>query len=164
VAAMADVERLLTATMVQIAATDPEHPHARYCLRRYVGEIDARFSAAFDPAQSTLPDAGVLRPPDGLLLVATLHGEPVGCGGLLASGPEATDLKRMWVDPRVRGLGLGRRLLAELEVRVRTPVVRLETNRTLIGAIAMYRAAGYEEVGAFNDEPCADHWFAKRLR
>ena len=42
-------------------------------------------------------------------------------------------------------------------------VVRLETNRTLTEAIAMYRSAGYVEVEAFNDEPYAHHWFEKHL-
>ena len=42
-------------------------------------------------------------------------------------------------------------------------VVRLETNRTLIEAVAMYRTAGYVEVDAFNDEPYAHHWFEKHL-
>jgi hypothetical protein len=41
--------------------------------------------------------------------------------------------------------------------------VRLETNRTLTEAVAMYRAAGYVEVEPFNDEPYAHHWFEKRL-
>ena len=63
-------------------------------------------------------------------------------------------------------LGLGRRLLAELEAHAaRGPsrVVRLETNGTLGEAIALYRSAGYAEVEPFNDEPYAHHWFEKRL-
>ena len=41
--------------------------------------------------------------------------------------------------------------------------VRLETNRALTQAIALYRRAGYLEVDAFNDEPYAHHWFEKRF-
>ena len=70
----------------------------------------------------------------------------------------------MWIDPTARGLGLGRRLLRELEERARrrgATLVRLETNRALTEAIALYRSAGYIEVGPFNDEPYADHWFEK---
>ena len=73
----------------------------------------------------------------------------------------------MWVSPTVRGLGLGRRLLAELEkaaAATGADSVRLETNRSLAEAIAMYRSAGYVEVEPFNDEPYAHHWFAKSLR
>jgi hypothetical protein len=41
--------------------------------------------------------------------------------------------------------------------------LRLETNRALTEAIALYRAAGYREVPAFSPEPYAHHWFAKSL-
>jgi ribosomal protein S18 acetylase RimI-like enzyme len=72
----------------------------------------------------------------------------------------------MWVAESARGLGIGRRLLRELEQLARaggTPVAQLETNGTLVEAITMYRSAGYAEVPAFNEEPFADHWFAKPL-
>jgi ribosomal protein S18 acetylase RimI-like enzyme len=72
----------------------------------------------------------------------------------------------MWVSPSTRGLGLGRRILGELEAlaaRSGARLVRLETNRSLVEAIALYRSAGYREVPAFNDEPFADHWFEKEL-
>ena len=65
-----------------------------------------------------------------------------------------------------RGLGVGRRLLAELEAHAiasGSHTVRLDTNKALTEAIAMYRSAGYIEVDAFNDEPYAHHWFEKRL-
>jgi ribosomal protein S18 acetylase RimI-like enzyme len=73
----------------------------------------------------------------------------------------------MWVAPEARGLGLGRRLLLELERLaadhgVRT--LRLETNRSLVEAIALYRSSGWREVDAFNDERYAHHWFEKSLR
>ncbi|MFG1816386.1 GNAT family N-acetyltransferase [Kribbella sp. NPDC049174] len=105
--------------------------------------------------------------PAGLLLVATLHSEPVGCGPLKLHGEEPAEIKRMWVSPEARGLGLGRRLLAELEREVAArgaSVGRLETNRSLVEAIGLYRAAGYTEVPAFNTEPYAHHWFEKSLK
>jgi ribosomal protein S18 acetylase RimI-like enzyme len=72
----------------------------------------------------------------------------------------------MWVAPSVRGFGLGRRLLAELEGRAAAGgarTLRLDTNRALTEAIGLYRAAGYREVHAFNHEPYAHHWFEKTL-
>jgi ribosomal protein S18 acetylase RimI-like enzyme len=65
-----------------------------------------------------------------------------------------------------RGLGIGRRLLTELESRAAAEgvrLVRLETNKTLTEAISLYRSAGYREVDAFNDEPYAHLWFEKQL-
>ena len=54
-------------------------------------------------------------------------------------------------------------MLSELERYSETGTARLETNRNLTEAIALYRAAGYVEVEPFNDEPYAHHWFQKRL-
>jgi DNA-binding MarR family transcriptional regulator len=166
VTAMAEVERLLTAAMVKIEPLDPEHPHARHCLREYTAELDRRFAQGFNPALSISAIAPELRPPAGLLLVASLQSEPVGCGALKFHEDAPTELKRMWVAEPARGLGLGRRLLAELEAHAAdgpSRVLRLETNETLGEAIALYRSAGYSEVEPFNEEPYAHHWFEKRL-
>lgn len=162
--AMAEAERLLTASMIRVAATGPRHPHARHCLRAYFAELSRRFEGGFDPGRSLPAGDKDLTPPAGVLLVATLHDEPVGCGALKYHGDAPAEVKRMWVSPVVRGLGLGRRLLAELEGEaaargVRT--LRLETNRGLTEAIGLYRSAGYREVSAFNTEPYAHHWFEK---
>jgi GNAT superfamily N-acetyltransferase len=166
VAAMADVERLLTAAMVEIAPADPSSPAAQHCLRSYFTELEARFEGGFDPARSSLPDAGVLRPPRGLLLVATLRGEPIGCGAIRFPDDGPPVIKRMWIADAQRGLGLGRRLLAELEAAAAAGgarTVRLETHRALTEAIKLYRTSGYTEVPRFNVELYAHHWFEKRL-
>jgi DNA-binding MarR family transcriptional regulator/GNAT superfamily N-acetyltransferase len=166
VAAMGDVERLLTAGMVDIRPTDPADPGARYCLGEYFAELDRRFEAGFDPAASISAGDDELRTPMGLLLVATLRTEPIGCGALKFHDGAPTELKRMWVAPSARGLGVGRRLLSELEreaARHTSRIVRLETNESLAEAIALYRSSGYVEVAPFNDEAYAHHWFEKRL-
>jgi DNA-binding MarR family transcriptional regulator/GNAT superfamily N-acetyltransferase len=166
VAAMAEVERLLTASMIRVSPRDPRRPDARWCLGSYFSELARRFDAGFDPALSISADDQELTPPAGLLLVATLHGEPVGCGALKFHDDAPTEIKRMWVAPQARGLGLGRRILADLECRAAAGgarVVRLETNRSLTEAISLYRAEGYREVPPFNDEPYAHHWFEKAL-
>jgi len=164
--AMRTVQRLLTAAAVDIRPVDPSSPDARQCLRAYVAELNERWEAGFDPSAGVTAEPHELTPPAGCMLVAYLHGEPVACGAVkhLAGGP--TDIKRMWVSPGARGLGLGRRMLAELEQLARgagAQTARLETNRVLTEAIALYTSAGYREVPAFNDEPFAHHWFEKRL-
>jgi DNA-binding MarR family transcriptional regulator/GNAT superfamily N-acetyltransferase len=166
VAAMAEVDRLLTAATVTLDAVDPDHPDAQHCLRSYFAELQQRFETGFDPAQSLLPDAGELRPPHGLFLVARLHGEPVGCAGLKLPPDAPSEIKRMWVAPHARGLGLARRFLAELESRAAQhgcDVLRLDTNKALTAAISLYHSYGFREVPAFNDEPYAHHWFEKRV-
>jgi DNA-binding MarR family transcriptional regulator/GNAT superfamily N-acetyltransferase len=167
VEAMAEVERLLTAAMVTVEPVDPCHPHARYCLGEYFAELDRRFDTGFDVEQSISAAEHEVRPPAGVLLVARLRTDPIGCGALKLHADAPAEIKRMWVAGSARGLGLGRRLLTELETYAAehgAGVVRLETNRSLTEAIGLYRSNGYAEVDRFNDEAYADHWFEKRLR
>ena len=164
--AMAEVERLLAASAVQIGVCDPRHPDARRAVQGYVTELTQRFEDGFDPAIGVSATDDEVSPPAGLFLLATLHSEPVGCGVLKFHQDAPAHIKRMWVAPDVRGLGLGRRLLGELEAQAAAHGVRtlqLETNRALNEAISLYRTAGYREVTAFNDEPYAHHWFEKTI-
>jgi DNA-binding MarR family transcriptional regulator/ribosomal protein S18 acetylase RimI-like enzyme len=166
VEAMGVVERLLTAGLVEVAIEDPRTAAARFCLESYYAELNSRFDTGFDPERAISTTAEELTEPAGLLLVARLHGEPIGCGALKLHGDVPFYIKRMWVAPEARGLGVGRRILAELEDQARhrgATVVHLETNKTLREAATLYRSAGYVEVDPFNDEPYAHHWFEKRL-
>jgi len=64
----------------------------------------------------------------------------------------------MWIAPATRGFGIGRRLLGELERtagEAGVVVLRLETNRAVSEAIALYKRSGYAEVKAFNAETYA---------
>jgi DNA-binding MarR family transcriptional regulator len=164
--AMRTVERLLTSAAVEIRHVDPNHPDARQCFRAYFAELDGRSESGFDPAAGISAEPHELTPPAGCLLIAYLHSEAVGCGAVKHHSGEPTEIKRMWVSPAARGLGLGRRLLVELEALAAESgarATRLETNRALVEAISLYRSAGYREVPALNDEPFADHWFEKKL-
>jgi DNA-binding MarR family transcriptional regulator/GNAT superfamily N-acetyltransferase len=166
-AAMEEVERLLQASMVSFAVEDPTTADARWCFDQYFAELDKRFDGGFDPGLSISAEAQELTPPCGLLVIARLCGRAVGCGALKFHQGRPAELKRMWMTPSARGLGAGRRLLDELERHARergVAVLRLETNRTLSEAIALYRRSGYVEVHAFSAEPYAHHWFEKRLR
>jgi GNAT superfamily N-acetyltransferase len=152
--------------MVEVGPADPADGDARWCIARYVDELAERFENGFDPAESLPADDADLRPPHGVLLLARLHRQPIGCGAVKLHGREPAELKRMWVARTGRGLGIGRRMLRELEAfaaAAGAPAVRLETNRALAEAIALYRSSGYREVDAFNDEPYAHHWFEKAL-
>jgi DNA-binding MarR family transcriptional regulator/GNAT superfamily N-acetyltransferase len=164
------LERLLTASLVTIAAEDPAAEAAQSCLARYYDELRERYGdryeEGFDPTMSSLPNTEEMRPPLGLMLVARMREVPIGCGVMRLHEGSPPELKRMWVAPDARGLGLGRRLLRELEAHAAASgatAVRLETNRTLTEAIELYRSSGYVEVEPYNDERYADHWFEKRL-
>jgi ribosomal protein S18 acetylase RimI-like enzyme len=166
VAAMAEVERLLVASMVLVEPCPPGDPRARACVRAYARDLAGRFPGGFDPSRSVPVRDEELTPPAGVLLLATLNAEPVGCGAVKLHPGGPAEIVRVWVSPAVRGLGLGRRLLGELErhaAGLGWREARLDTNRSLTEAIAMYRSAGYREIEPYNDEFYADFWFAKVL-
>jgi DNA-binding MarR family transcriptional regulator/GNAT superfamily N-acetyltransferase len=166
VSAMHVVERLLTASAVRIEVTDPAHPDAALCISRYFAELADTFEGGFDPGVTTPASEDALRPPAGSFLVARLHGEPIGCVGVKFTSDRVAEIKRLWISPDARGLGLGRRLLGEAESMGASNgarIARLDTNRTLHAAIALYRASGYREIPAFNTEHYAHHWFEKTI-
>jgi ribosomal protein S18 acetylase RimI-like enzyme len=156
----------LPETDFRIEISDPSSADARWCFEQYFAELDKRFEGGFDPAQSISADPDELTPPAGVLLLAYRGKEPVGCGALKFHQDGVAELKRMWVSPNIRGMGLGKILLRELEDSARKAganVIHLETNKTLREAKELYRKSGYQEVKPFNYEPYANHWFEKRL-
>jgi DNA-binding MarR family transcriptional regulator/GNAT superfamily N-acetyltransferase len=165
-AAMHEVERLLTAASVQITSIDPEHSDAQYCLAEYVAELNRRSQRGFDPSVGATALPHEVRPPAGEFFVAYLHGEAVGCGAVKHHEDAPAEIKRMWIAPSARGLGLGRRLLERLETCARAGgarVAHIETSAVLVEALSLYRSTGWVEVAAFNNEPFADHWLEKAL-
>lgn len=166
VSAMEEIDRLLRASSIEFLSEDPRSADAQRCLQRYYAELAARFPNGFELHDHDAPDEDELVPPRGCMLVARLFGEPVGCGAMRTLEPGVGELKHMWVSPEVRGLGVGRRLLAELE-RVATGrklrILRLDTNGSLAEALRLYHTSGYREIPRYNDNPYAQHWFEKAL-
>jgi ribosomal protein S18 acetylase RimI-like enzyme len=139
---------------------------ARWALARYFGELEQRFVGGFNTNDALAEAASSFNSPSGLFVVAALGDDVVGCGAVQWIDGVTAEIKRMWVDPGRRGIGLGKRLLAHLEAAAqssgRSRVV-LDTNETLAEAIAMYRALGYGTIERYNDNPYAHHWFEKTL-
>jgi len=166
-AAMAEVERLLRASEVRIGLEDPASPAAQWCLAQYFAELNARFEGGFKASLSLSADVHELTLPRGALFLARCRDQFVGWGALKMHVDAPSEVKRMWVAPDARGLGVARRLLSEIEryaCEAGVKTLHLETNRALTEAIELYRRAGYREVAAFNAEPYAHHWFEKDLR
>jgi DNA-binding MarR family transcriptional regulator/GNAT superfamily N-acetyltransferase len=165
-AAMADVEQLLRAAAIEIRVEPADGAAAVSCLKQYARELTRRFENGYDPGRTRSASIAELTPPAGCFVVARLDGEPVGCGALKIGPDKIGEIKRMWVKGSVRGLGLGRRILETLEEQAReyaVHVLRLDTNRTLKEAQALYRGCGYRETAPFNNELYAHFWFEKNL-
>ena len=164
VAAMAEVERCMRASAVVIEVEDPASVDARACVEAYFRELDARFESGFDPMRGGSPDVAEYAPPAGLFLVARLDGRAVGCGALRVTARGLGEIKRMWVASSARGLGIAQRMIESLErhaARIGLNRLRLDTNRALHEARALYLRNGYREIDRYNDNPYADHWFEK---
>ena len=165
-ASMAEVERLLRMAAIEVQIEPPGSADARWCIGQYFAELATRFDTGFDPARSNPADDAALTPPAGYFMLARLDGAPVGCGALKCNAGSIGEIKRMWTAPDARGLGVAGKVLHALEDAARAAgltTLRLETNRTLVEAQALYRRQGYREVAPFNDEPYAHHWFEKTL-
>lgn len=164
--AMADVARLLSASAVTVEPVDPAGAEARACIDAYVQELERRLGIAFDPTRGPTAKADELTPPNGIFLLARLDGVPIGCIGLKVIGKGVGEIKRMWVDPTCRGLGVARRLLAAAEthaVDMALRRLRLDTSNRQEEALSLYRHSGYREIAPYNDNPYASYWFEKRL-
>ncbi len=135
-------------------------------LARYYEELATRFPGGFDLDHAAAGPEAELRPPTGCFLIARIDGCSVGCGAVRKLDGNTAEVKRMWVDPSVRGRGIGRMLLAGLEAsaeRLGCRLVRLDTSSHLPEALALYRSSGYTEIPSYNDNPYAHHWFEKSL-
>ena len=93
------------------------------------------------------------------LLLARVNGEGAGCVAItrrvLKDGMDAAEMKRLWVEPRFRGHGLGRRLvssaIAWARARECIAVVLDTVNEAMPEAAELYRSLGFEEITRFNE-------------
>ena len=149
---------------VELVSTDAGSADARWAMQAYFDELADRFG--FDPGDALSDAVLLMNPPNGVFLLARWRGAVVGCGGVQVIDERTAEIKRMWIAPDARGLGLGRLLLTHLEDEARglgRHRVVLDTNGVLHEAIAMYRACGYADIERYNENPFAEHWFAKEL-
>ena len=164
--AMDRIASVLGRDGIVLEELDPGSDHARHCLTRYYAELATRFPGGFEVSRSRDPDAADMIRPRGGFFVAMSDGLPIGCVGLKGNGSGLAEIKRLWVSPDARGLGLARRLMAAAEDAARALAIhtlRLDTNRALPEASKLYRAAGWTEIERFNDDPYAEVFFEKRL-
>jgi GNAT superfamily N-acetyltransferase len=142
-------------TRIQQAASPEDVALARELFVEYQRAIgvDLCFQG-FQAEVAGLP--GAYAPPRGRLLLARVDGGPAGCGALRPLSGEAAELKRMWVRPAFRGLGLGRALALALLEAARSEGyarARLDTLPAMTEAQALYRSLGFREVAPYNDNP-----------
>ena len=156
----------MAAEDVRIAVEPADSADARWCLDGYYAELARRFEAGFDPAAGNNFDPAELTPPSGWFVLARQDGRPLGCGALKRLDARTGEIKRVWTAPAARGMGVGRLLMDRLEqlaAEAGFAAVRLDTNKALTEARALYLKRGYVEIAPYNDNPYAHHWFERRL-
>jgi putative acetyltransferase len=146
-----------------IALENPDQP----ALRAMLIEADALYAALYPPEHNHLLDVEALRRPAVAFYVARLADAAVGCGALVAEDGWG-EIKRMYVDPARRGLGIGRLILEALEDHARRAgirLLRLETGVKQPAALSLYRAAGFMPRGPFGAyrENASSLFFEKTL-
>ena len=116
--------------------------------------LDAQMTALYPPESNHLLDIAALSDRAVTFLVVRDGDEAIGCGALLRDPRGWGEVKRMVVRSDRRGRGIGKRVLAELEViagAAGLPLLRLETGIHNDDALALYRAAGFVECAPFGD-------------
>jgi len=121
---------------------------ARQLFREYADSIgiDLEYQG-FSAELASLP--GQYAPPTGALLLVNVAGESAGCVALRALDPTTLEMKRLYVRPTIRGLGLGKKLVAAAIAIARSrrfAELRLDTLATMESAQALYRGMGFVEI------------------
>jgi GNAT superfamily N-acetyltransferase len=151
---------------ITLIDTDPTAPEAELCLRAYYDLLLEKIPALTpDMLTLPLPDPANYRAPQGAFLIAYRHATPLGCVSLRPLKGQTAEVKRLWVAPEARGMGLARRLMTALESRARDlgyTALKLDSNTNLPEAIALYRRDGWTDCAAYTGFP-ADVWLAKTL-
>jgi GNAT superfamily N-acetyltransferase len=131
----------------------------------YVSEIKAMYPEWTPDVPPRMTGRDV-EPPGGRWLVAYRDGHPVGCAGLKRIDDQTAEIKRIYVAPDARGIGVARALLTRLEHAARElgyQLVRLDTGAKQEASVKLFTSSGYEPIGDYNGNPVAAHWFEKRL-
>lgn len=139
---------------------------ATKCLNAFAAELSQRLNLVFDLKLAGDPDLSQMAQPNGSFVVARLGEIPLGCVGIKGNGGPIAEIKRMWIAPAARGLGLAQELMtkseaAAAELGIKT--LRLDTNHRLKEAVGLYLKMGWVEIERFNDAPYPDLFFEKHL-
>jgi putative acetyltransferase len=137
-----------TSSAVLVRAESPDQDDVRKLLQ----QLDAHMSSLYPAESNHLLGIEALLQPDIRFFVARRNGTARGCGALKLECDGMAEVKRMYVDPASRGLGIGKSLMRAIEEtaqRESVRTLRLETGIHQPEAIGLYISSGFREVPAF---------------
>lgn len=138
------------------AATASEIADIARLFRAYAATLS--FDLCFQDFEGELAGLpGRYAPPEGALLLARgANGMPIGCVAMRPLGEGIAEMKRLYVAPEGRGLGIGRALAAAVIAAARAAGhrdMRLDTLPELPAALALYRSFGFEVIPPYYETP-----------
>lgn len=144
-----------TPIRVRAAASAADYSSVRELFVEYAQGLGFRLCFQdFDRELNSVP--GAYAPPAGVLLLAEVGEESVGCVGLIRADDETCEVRRLYLRPAYRGHGLGRALVDALLAEARRigyHRARLHTLGTMVAAQNLYRTAGFVEIPPYDDSP-----------
>lgn len=147
----------MPSTHVYRASTPAHLENARILFREYGASLNISLCfQGFESEVAGLP--GKYAPPSGCLLLADADSQLAGCVAVRPIENEVCEMKRLFVRPEFRGLGLGRQLAAQIIDEARAigyRALRLDTLETLKPAIALYQSLGFKTISAYYENPLA---------
>ncbi len=142
-------------TAVRIEALSPTDERSQLAITTFLNEMVERVGAdvlEIDVAQEAREDLGR----NFFVVALDDRDNVVGCGSLRQIGANVGQIRRMWVNPVLRGRSIGRRLLAALEGAAAVAgfdLIRLEVYENLTEAILLFETSGYQQVEPFEESP-----------
>jgi putative acetyltransferase len=144
-----------TPPTIKAATTDADIAAVRTLFRSYAEALP--FSLAYQGFEAELASLpGPYAPPEGCLLLARSAASCLGTVGLKRLDDGVAEIKRLFVLPKARRGGLGRRLRERIIAEARVKGyrrVRLDSDRmSMAAAIALYRCLGFAEIAPYGPD------------
>jgi putative acetyltransferase len=142
---------------IRIARETPRTPE----IAAMIAELDGYLTGLYPADSNHLLALDALAAENVTFFVARRHGTAEACGALVREVPDWGEIKRIYVRPAARGLGLGRAVLDEIEAegrRMGLRWLRLETGSRQPEALGLFERYGYGRCAAFGAYPLGDPW------
>lgn len=142
---------------IRIAREDPRAGE----IVAMIAELDRYLTSLYPVESNHLLALEALAADNVAFFVARRDGKAEACGALVREAPDWGEIKRIYVRPAARGLGLGRAILAEIEAEGRNMGLRwlrLETGSRQAEALGLFERSGYGRCAAFGAYPLGDPW------
>ena len=130
-------------------------------ILQMVEKLDALMNELYPPESAHLTPPEELSAGTNRFFAAKVDGKPMGCGAIRVVGRDYAEIKRIFVDPSARGLGLAKAILNRLESESRLlglSEMKLETGISQPEAIGLFERCGYAQCPAFGDYPKNDSY------